>query len=333
MLIPKQRIDKDAEEKRFPYFKSRQGHWRTDFLLENSLGPNNHHDFKICEINARFPTHWIHLAACNHKALMDINSAQTCLRPAVEPRNMLKALFTVFDLELPIHILRRKDDSRFSNLISQITVCLEREIGIKPRIVDMEDLRLLPTTSSDSGYMLCCTCKDQSKKSIVDPLSIIGENGEALEQIHQVGLQLLQHDLLSLSPEMRYHLARHSVLDMRTILLVHDKRILGIILQELNDLTNKHRVITREEVEILRNGIIPTIIPGSLELDNLIRQSAECPNIKDNFVLKPVRDGQGKGILFGENLSTEKWNSMLLALRDPTLHVSQTQYIIQPYIE
>ncbi|KAJ6182531.1 hypothetical protein N7485_001173 [Penicillium canescens] len=47
-------------------------------------------------------------------------------------------------------------------------------------------------------------------------------------------------------------------------------RFLGIILQELNDLVQEHHVLTSDETRILRAQIVPTILPGSQDLKNLL---------------------------------------------------------------
>ncbi|KOS42213.1 hypothetical protein ACN38_g6914 [Penicillium nordicum] len=102
---------------------------------------------------------------------------------------------------------------------------------------------------------------------------------------------------------------------MRSIFLVHDKRLLGIILQELNDLVNKHGVLTTKQSHILQEGIAPTIISGSSELEELVRQSAQSNKIKDGFIVKPARLGDNEGIIFGRDLSAEQWTSVVMSLR------------------
>jgi hypothetical protein len=94
--------------------------------------------------------------------------------------------------------------------------------------------------------------------------------------------------------------------DLRTIFLVNDKRILGIILQELEALVSKHRIHSQEQDEILRQGIVPTILPGSQELKDLIDKSRKGIVEKDKFIIKPCRGSRGAGHLLGEVLSSEE---------------------------
>lgn len=124
-----------------------------------------------------------------------------------------------------------------------------------------------------------------------------------------------ERKLLELPQEILRHLALNSVNDMRSIFLVHDKRLLGIILQELNDLVNKHGVLTTKQSHILQEGIAPTIISGSSELEELVRQSAQSNKIKDGFIVKPARLGDNEGIIFGRDLSAEQWTSVVMSLR------------------
>lgn len=87
-------------------------------------------------------------------------------------------------------------------------------------VIHPEDLRLVPDTTLATGYALYTTSP---------ALSTDGE--EKLERIHQVGFQLFLDGYRSLATEMRQHLALYGVNDVRSMLLVHDKRLLGIIHQ------------------------------------------------------------------------------------------------------
>ncbi|OJK00144.1 hypothetical protein ASPACDRAFT_1855740 [Aspergillus aculeatus ATCC 16872] len=110
------------------------------------------------------------------------------------------------------------------------------------------------------------------------------------------------------------------------------KRILGVLLQELDGLVSK-QVLTPDQAAILRHGVVPTINPGSPELSKLIGQQSRSLIHKDKYIIKPVRSGRGDGILLGRELSVSQWESLLLDLRDPDLEPGRTMYIIQPLIE
>jgi hypothetical protein len=151
-----------------------------------------------------------------------------------------------------------------------------------------------------------------------------------MEKVHQVGLQLYDYELLALDPDMVREIARRSVNDLRSVFIAHDKRILGIIHQELHDLVHKHGVITQDQERILKDGIIPTIVPGSPELQSLIDEAREDPAIKDKYILKPFRLARGSGIRLGKTLSSEEWKLTLQSMRKTDFDSSMTQYLLQP---
>lgn len=185
---------------------------------------------------------------------------------------------------------------------------VQRHSGITPRFILPADLRLLPDAQAKGGYKLCCVVK--SSDSMVPSSSFLCHNGEILEEIHQLGLELRQQELRALQPEMLHQISLRCFNDLRTILLVHDKRMLGIVKQEIKDLVARN-VLTPMQAEALNKGIADTILPGSLELQDLIRHCKESPGQKDEYILKPVRSGKGDGIVFGKELSSAEWISRL----------------------
>ena len=122
--------------------------------------------------------------------------------------------------------------------------------------------------------------------------------------------------------------------DLRTIFLTHDKRMLGIVLQELDDLVKKQRVMTPAQAAILGSGIAPTLIAGSPEMANLTRLSKLDATHKDLFILKPIRSGKGAGIMFGSDMTTASWISALEALEEPGLRSDglQQNYLVGTYM-
>lgn len=83
-------MQKATEDKLVPPFNIRKGVWRPDFLLEESSGLANiqTQQFRICEINARFPFELFPLAIYGHQALK--NSAQgNGFIPATDPNKVI----------------------------------------------------------------------------------------------------------------------------------------------------------------------------------------------------------------------------------------------------
>jgi hypothetical protein len=178
---------------------------------------------------------------------------------------------------------------------------------------------------------LCCVWgADPTVK--IPPDSLLEVDGEMLEPVYMVGLQLYDFELFSLSPGMVRHIAACCTNDPRSVFLSHDKRILGIILQELDNLVDTQRALSPAQAQTLREHIIPTILPGTAEFRDLLYRTQTNPEIKDQYILKPARDARGAGILLGRNLSTEKWQSILTSMDSQNTHSLTTQYVLQPML-
>ena len=232
----------------------------------------------------------------------------------------------MFDPKLPIHLLAGTESSLSLELFILLA---EQQTGMKPTVINFSDLRLARGKHSaidGALYSLSHGSKRPNSQS-----QTIVENGENLEEIHQIVLQCTQKELLSLPREILRHLALRSVNDMRSVFFVHDKRLLGILLQELDDLVYKHRVLTEEQASILHQGIAPTIIPRSPELKQLILQNSCSKDIKDGLILKPARLGDNVGIIFGRDLTAEQWKATITSLRKP--RPEKIQYVIQSLIQ
>ena len=193
--------------------------------------------------------------------------------------------------------------------------------GRRPSLIKPSDLRLIPCLTSPTSNALHCVA------------GFDANGNEVLEQVHQVGLELHQHELRSLPMAMLREISLRCFNDFRTIFLVHDKRMLGIVLQELDNLVEVQKILSTAQADILRRGITLTVNPGSPELTNLIKLTKLDSNIKDKFLLKPARSGKGAGILFGNDLTPQAWLSYLELLRIPALNQARTTYVIQQNIK
>ena len=225
---------------------------------------------------------------------------------------------TLFDPSLPLHLLKGEepglDIHLFISYVHSVT-------GRKPILIKPSDLRLASCPLSPTGYTLECVAG-------LDP-----NGNQILERVHQVGLELHQHELRSLSTLLLREICLRCFNDFRTIFLVHDKRMLGIVLQELENLVDVQKIISPTQAETLRRGITLTINPGSRELAILVKLTKICPRIKDDFILKPIRGGKGAGIIFGSDLSPLTWSSHLELLRKSELVPGLLTYVIQRKIE
>lgn len=164
--------------------------------------------------------------------------------------------------------------------------------------------------------------------SDADTWTVFEFEGERLEKIQQVNLELHQRELRAMPTDILRRLSQLCFNDMRVIFLVHDKRVLSIILQELDALVHCHKVLTPTQAEILREGISTTLLPAFPKTSRLMQDCHSNPNLKDSFILKPIRSGKGIGILFGDELSSEDWQTRLEGCKHATISSGQTSYIV-----
>jgi len=297
-----------------PAFADCLGNWRPDFLLTHNdisaPGPG----FQICEINSRAPYNAVIHTAYKHGIMKELLGSNSIIEPAGDSKTMVDGLFDHFNLDLPIHLVRGRD-----NLERQeFALLAELKTGSRPRLVDVSDLQLEPDSSSSTGLALHCKLRGTTDEK---------------EPVHQVALALFPEEYNLLAPDMLRHLAKISVNDLRTSLFVNDQRFLGIILQEVNDLVEKHKVLTPDQATILKEGIVPTILPGSPELKKiLLSKSDQGDTMKDNFMLKATRASRGNGHLIGDELSAEEWEAALLGMQDPKIREDTTSYVLQTYV-
>ena len=200
---------------------------------------------------------------------------------------------------------------------------LDTRLGLRPRIIAPEDLRLVPDEASPTGHKLCCL-------SPTGPLSANG--GEMVEEIHQIGLEVHQWELLAMSTDMLRAISLRCFNDMRTILLVHDKRMLGIVREELESMVGR-AVLSEAQAEILRLSIAETFLPGSAEVRELLRLSREFPALRADYLLKPIRGGKGAGIIFGDEASAEEWTTRLEQLEQAELVPGRPTWVVQRQVK
>lgn len=138
--------------------------------------------------------------------------------------------------------------------------------------------------------MLCAISKAptcHANSTAASPV-FVTEHGEFVEEIFQVGLELHQHELVGLPLNILQELCTVCFNDLRTIFLVHDKRMLGIIKQELQDQVARG-VLSQQQAVILDRGIADTYLPGSSEIQEILDHSEKHPEVRQHFLLKAIR--------------------------------------------
>lgn len=228
-------------------------------------------------------------------------------------------LLGLFNHALPLYLVKGQE---YGVDIWMFMEFAQKQHGLKMKLITPGSLRLIPDSAGVNGYKLCCLAQAGEADTF------LSDSGELLEDIHQLCLELHQKEFRALTPEMQRQVSLRSFNDMRTILLAHDKRLLGIILEEMDSLTSR-KIITSEQARRLNQGIAPTILPGSTALAELIAKCKLAESWKDNYILKPIRGGKGAGILFGDELKNDDWLALLETMRSAKLVPGNTSYVIQ----
>lgn len=177
-----------------------------------------------------------------------------------------------------------------------------RRLGILPRLIAPEDLRLVPDSERKGGWLLCCVTESSSNSTASTSGSshngkkLVTNSGETVEEIHRIGLELHQDEIAALSPDLLRQISLRCFNDMRTVLLTHDKRMLGVVKQDLQALVAR-KVLTLQQAQVLDLGIADTFLPGSPSLRSLHVACKIAPNLRTGYLLKPIRGGKGVGML------------------------------------
>lgn len=312
-------------------YKGNQGNLRPDILIPESDTLSSL-PFRVCEINGRFPINYLHSAASAYEALANTMTElqNPSFGPASDYSKLFDGLLDLFDPSAPIHFV-----SEFSDLTddSPLFGFIEEHTGMRPRSVKPSSLRLIASETSPTGFDLYCETHSHTNPPSTSP-DLINLDGKVLEKVHQIALQLHDTELFALSPDMIRHIAMRSVNDVRSVFLAHDKRILGIIRQELDTLVHKREILTPAQAQLLRDALIPTFLPGSPEAQAIADAARADPSNKDGFIAKPVRLARGAGIVVGKNLSAGEWCAILENMTAPNSSSGSTesQYVLQPFL-
>ena len=183
-------------------------------------------------------------------------------------------------------------------------------------VVHPSELYMEPDDSSKTGYSLWY--QDNS-------------TGEPKQRVEQCALELFQDELAELDPLILRQLAGRSVNDFRTTLLCHDKRLLGIISEELPGLVRRQKFTTAEAAQ-LESAIATTLLPGSKQLRSLLEES-RGDSRKDDYIIKPIRDGSCQGIRLGKNMSQAEWVAELERLAQRALRPHEAACVVQKLVE
>jgi hypothetical protein len=180
----------------------------------------------------------------------------------------------------------------------------------------LTELRLEPDVHSPGGYKLLYCSND----------------GSTTEEVEQCTLELFQDELVDMDQILLRKIATCCLNDFRTILLLHDKRILGVVLDELEDLKTRN-VLTKEEALRLENAIAETLPSGTDAIKDLLTRSRTDPTRKNDWIAKPVRDASCNGIKLGSDMTQEEWLTLLEAQSRRRLRPTEDAFVIQRMVK
>lgn len=146
--------------------------------------------------------------------------------------------------------------------------------------------------------------------------------------ISQCSVELFQDELRVIDTDTLHQLATCCTNDFRESLLIHDKRLLCILREELPNLV-KRGVLTEDERNILQNSTIETIIPGSPAMTDILEHSKKDQDYRMNYILKPVRDGNGVGVRLGKNIQQAEWLKIIEHQASGALRPTEDACVVQ----
>lgn len=239
-------------------------------------------------------------------------SLEPCARYLRIAKDVLKAAFEQFDSSKPLHIVNEKFGVWDPNWLAEM---FRERTGQKTRFVKPADLKLLPVEDSDQTMGVFCATED----------------GAGLERVYQVDFELEQEEYADIDFEILCLLAPNCVNDLRTVLLVNDQRLLGLVYEDLADLVSRG-TLSRHQADLLRDGLAPSFLPSSSTFSKVIEESRADPHAKDEWVLKYGRGGIGQGHVFGRVVDGQEWLEKLAAARATNSNPDDGSFVLQKYI-
>ena len=252
---------------------------RPDILFQKGGG------VKICEINARFPlngmtiSQWLSKSTAGSPYLM-----WNGYEPNEGVMDILNSLENRFDLNKPLLRVSKSEKGGESRYFLEHFKSLGGEvIHASP-----EQLEAVPTGVSANGQSV-----DQFILEM-DRQELLLLDGRVLRLIIQSGNYLN---------------------DIRTLILVHDKRLLGVL---------GNRQVMKDYLPDADLDILSKYIPETVDL-SLEENFKRVLDDRKKWVIKKISGGRGVGLLMGCDCDKARWYSTLLEHR--------SEYMAQAYVE
>ncbi|KAM0480058.1 hypothetical protein ACHAP7_005266 [Fusarium lateritium] len=293
-----------------PDYPDHGGIWRSDLLFGRSADGLDDESPYICEINGRLPLNAVTGIALGANGLKELGASKGRLETVNTMEESYNRVMSMFDPDKPLFCIREKWPGADSRILSAIHAAR----GKQPiEAVRPQDLEARPDKSSPTGFTLW----DKATNT----------------HLEQWFVEMMQEEYAQLNETVLRQLSLTPLNDPRTVFIVHDKRLLGIIPEELPVMVSRG-ILTPEEADLVASGIIQTINPGSEGMRNLLRASVADENVRKDYIYKPCRDGMGHGILLGRNLTQEAWIERLEKLANPdVLRPHDDAAVVQRLVE
>ncbi|KAL1409567.1 hypothetical protein Q8F55_003552 [Vanrija albida] len=247
------------------------GSIRPDYLIPEADAP-----LRVCEINARFPFNGFMHALMHDDAVGAAGLVPPGYGSTILPgRDVLAAFDALTDPARPIAVVA--DAECGPNRVYGLALYLSTHPTA--RVVRPAELRVADGRLTDA------------KGALLD----------------QVWLQLHQRELEALDEDVLLALGQVCHNNLRTIYLVHDKRLLGVIRRELPSLLGAG-VIDVRQADALRNGLAETYAPGDAAY-----AAAADPATRAEWTLKLAQSGKGAGMVFGKDAPEDEWARLIKA--------------------
>lgn len=255
------------------------GMYRPDFIFDTEGQP------KICEIGCRYPmSGWV-MSRYLHKVTSELTKSVDQNWSAVEGQEEFMDEFRErFDDQDTLYLIR-KDDRNHS--VDYTMKELERA-GIRAVDVQPEDFAL------------------------VDGELKVGD-----EIARQFYLEMDREDLKTFDKDVLKVIIQSGrcINDVRTIILMHDKRTLSILFNQ----NVMSAYVNSEDHEFLSKYLIPSYIIATEQDQQTLIES------EDNWVLKKSSGGKGIDMLIKNECDPEVWKHAVLK--------EWNTYMVQPYVE
>lgn len=247
----------------------RPGTMRPD-LLFGAAG-----EVKVCEINARFPLNGMAISQWLTKAALESEFLNwQHYEPIAELAKIQSTILARFSTDIPL-------------------------VRVASSESGSESLYFLETFTHQGGQVL--HVKPENLRMQSD--QIFASDGNTEVPVNQFILEIDREELSLFSEDVITHIIEHSnyINDVRTLILVHDKRILSLLANE----KIMSAYLRPEQLSLLNR-----FLTQSLDLSD-DQHFQEVSNNKDNWVIKKVSGGRGVDLYVGQQCDASDWRERL----------------------